>query len=381
MTTSADTSLAVDSPLAVARRLVIKVGSSLLVDDQSGSIHRKWLDGLAQDMARFRARGQDVILVSSGAVAVGRRHLKLEPPLSLDEKQAAAATGQIRLAHAWQEALAAHGITVAQVLLTLEDSEDRQRYLNARTTLDTLLRLGAIPVINENDTVATAEIRFGDNDRLAARVAQMAGADTLVLFSDIDGLYTADPRKDPSARFLPEIRELTPEIEAMAGDPGTGYGSGGMVTKLAAARICLGAGCRMAIALGQPLNPLAAIERGARCSWFLPQAEPRAARKQWILGSLKPAGTVTVDSGAARALAKGGSLLPAGVTSVEGDFEAGDCVLVTDARGHILGRGLSAYDSGDAARLCGRKSVEFETVLGYRGKDELIHRDDLVLEG
>lgn len=375
MTTSAN------AFLQTAKRLVVKVGSSLLVDDQTGAIHRKWLDSLAEDIARFRARGQEVILVSSGAVAVGRRHLKLTPPLRLDEKQAAAATGQIRLAHAWQEALAAHAITVAQVLLTLEDSEDRQRYLNARSTLDTLLRLGAIPVINENDTVATAEIRFGDNDRLAARVAQMCGADALVLFSDIDGLYTADPRKDPSAQFLAEITELTPEVEAMAGDPGSGYGSGGMVTKLAAARICLNAGCRMAIALGQPLHPLAAIETGARCSWFIPKAEPRAARKQWIMGSLKPAGTITVDPGAAKALAKGGSLLPAGVTQVEGAFHVGDCVLVATVDGQTLGRGLAAYDSADAQRLQGRKSLEFDAILGYRGQDELIHRDDLVLEG
>ncbi|OAN49207.1 glutamate 5-kinase [Paramagnetospirillum marisnigri] len=368
------------SPLSDARRLIVKIGSSLLVDDASGQIRRAWLDSLCADIARFRARGQEVIVVSSGAVAVGRRQLGLTPPLKLEEKQAAAATGQIRLAHAYQEALAHHGITVAQVLLTLEDSEDRRRYLNARTTLETLLRLGAVPVINENDTVATAEIRFGDNDRLAARVAQMVSADALVLFSDIDGLYTADPRKDPTARFLPEVRELTPEIEAMAGDPGSAYGSGGMVTKLTAAKICLSAGCRMAITRGEPLNPLTTIETGGRCTWFLPSSEPRTARKQWIFGTMAPAGTLVLDAGAARALAQGRSLLPAGVTTVEGEFDRGDCVLVKDAAGKVLGRGLVAYASPDARAIAGRKSGEIEPILGYRGRDELIHRDDLVME-
>ena len=370
-----------DVLLAAARRVVIKVGSSLLVDQGSGAIHRKWMDSLAQDIARYRTRGQEVILVSSGAVAVGRRQLGLTPPLRLEEKQAAAATGQIRLAHAWQEALAAHGIIVAQVLLTLEDSEDRQRYLNARNTLDTLLRLNAVPVINENDTVATAELRFGDNDRLAARVAQMAGADVLVLFSDIDGLYTADPRKNPDAQFIPVVHELTDEINAMAGDPGSSVGSGGMVTKLLAARICMGAGCRMAIALGQSLHPLQVIEQGARCTWFIPKDEPKTSRKQWIQGSISPAGSLVVDDGAARALKKGGSLLPAGVKAVEGDFQAGDCVLIRDHAHSVLGRGLVAYAATDAARILGRKSGDFESILGFRGPDELIHRDDLVMGG
>ncbi len=369
------------SPIAQSRRLVLKVGSSLLVEEATGQIHRRWLDGLAEDVARCRARGQDVILVSSGAVAVGRRHLGLTPPLRLEEKQAAAATGQIRLAHAYQEALAHHGVTVAQVLLTLEDSEDRQRYLNARGTLETLLKLGAVPLINENDTVATAEIRFGDNDRLAARVAQMAVADALVLFSDIDGLYTADPRRDPSATFIDEVHALTPEIEAMAGDPGSGYGSGGMVTKLAAARICLSAGCRMAIAHGPVDRPLAAIEGGARCTWFLPSAGPRTARKQWIGGVLRPTGTVIVDGGAVRALGAGRSLLPAGVTGIEGRFGQGDCVLVRGPDGAILARGLVCYSAEEARRIQGRKSSEIEAALGYRGCDELIHRDDLVMEG
>ncbi|MDA8231951.1 MAG: glutamate 5-kinase [Magnetospirillum sp.] len=369
------------NPIADAKRLIVKVGSSLLVDDVSGEVHRRWLDSLCEDVARCRKRGQEVLLVSSGAVAVGRRHLGLTPPLLLEEKQAAAATGQIRLAHAYQEALARHGITVAQVLLTLEDSEDRRRYLNARSTLDTLLKLGAVPVINENDTVATAEIRFGDNDRLAARVAQMVAADALVLFSDIDGLYTADPRKNPDAAFLPEVRDLTPEIEAMAGDPGSGYGSGGMVTKLAAAKICLSAGCRMAIAKGNSLHPVGAIENGARCTWFLPSAEPRTARKQWIFGSMKPAGAVTVDGGAVTALAAGKSLLPAGVVAVDGDFDQGDCILIRAPGGRVLGRGLANYSAEESRCILGRRSAEIEAVLGYRGRDELIHRDDLVMEG
>ncbi len=369
------------SPVAEARRLIVKIGSSLLVDEASGEMRRDWLDSLADDVARLRARGQEVILVSSGAVAVGRRHLGLIPPLRLEEKQAAAACGQIRLAHAYQEALARHGLTVAQVLLTLEDSDDRRRYLNARSTLDTLLKLGAVPVINENDTVATAEIRFGDNDRLAARVAQMIAADALVLFSDIDGLYTADPRRDPAAEFIPEVRELTPEIEAMAGDPGSGYGSGGMITKLLAARICLSAGCRMAIAQGHALNPLTAIEEGGRCTWFLPQSSPRTARKQWIFGAMKPMGAVVVDAGAARALADGRSLLPAGITAIEGGFDRGDCILVKDGSGHELGRGLTNYSAEDALRIIGRKSAEIEAILGYRGRMEVIHRDDLAVEG
>ncbi len=364
-----------------ARRLIVKIGSSLLVDESSGHVRRTWLDSLCADIAACRARGQEVLIVSSGAVAVGRRQLGLKPPLRLEEKQAAAACGQIRLAHAYQEALAQHGITVAQVLLTLDDSENRRRYLNARSTLDTLLRLGAVPVINENDTVATAEIRVGDNDRLAARVAQMVSADALVLFSDIDGLYTADPRKHSDARHIPEVRELTPEIEAMAGDPGSAYGSGGMVTKLTAARICLSAGCSMAIAKGETLHPLKAIEEGGRCTWFVPNSEPRTARKQWIFGSMNPTGTLVLDAGAARALNQGNSLLPAGVVAVDGAFDRGDCVLVKAADGRVLGRGLVAYSAIDSRAIAGRKSGEIEAILGFRGRDELIHRDDLVMEG
>jgi glutamate 5-kinase len=366
--------------LAAARRLVVKIGSALLVDQETGAIRRKWLDALGDDVAAARARGQEVILVSSGAIAVGRRHLGLTgPTLRLEEKQAAAATGQIRLAHAYQETLARHGITVAQVLLTLADTEERRRHLNARSTLATLLKLGTVPVINENDTVATSEIRFGDNDRLAARVAAMISADALVLLSDIDGLYTADPRRDPTARHLAEITEITPEIEAMAGEAPPGYSSGGMVTKLAAARVALGAGCRMAIADGRRMNPIQAVADGAPCTWFLPAASPLTARKKWIAGSLKPEGTLAVDDGALAALKAGKSLLPAGVTRVDGSFERGDAVRVVDGAGREVARGLSAYSAADAARIKGHKSREIEALLGYRGRVEMIHRDDLVL--
>jgi glutamate 5-kinase len=366
--------------LARSRRLIVKIGSALLVDDATGDIRRAWLEALVADLARCRGRGQDVLIVSSGAIAVGRRHLGLKgAALKLEEKQAAAATGQIRLAHAYQEALAKHGITVAQILLTPEDTEERRRHLNARATLEQLLALGAVPVINENDTVATSEIRFGDNDRLAARVAQMISADTLVLLSDIDGLYTADPRKDGAARHISEVRELTPEIEAMGGAAPQGYSSGGMVTKLAAARIAMGAGCRMVIAEGRALHPLDAIEKGARCTWFLPAAEPRTARKRWIAGTLNPMGALVVDDGAAAALRRGTSLLPAGVVAVEGNFERGDAVSVRNGDGREVARGLSAYSSGDARAIAGHKSGEIEAILGYRGRHEMIHRDDLVV--
>ncbi len=368
------------STLAQSRRIVVKIGSALLVDETSGDIRRAWLEALADDVARCAARGQEMLIVSSGAIACGRRHLGLlSTNIRLEEKQAAAATGQIRLAHAYQEALARHYLTVAQILLTPEDTEERRRHLNARATLSQLLDMHAIPVINENDTVATAEIRFGDNDRLAARVAQMVSADTLVLFSDIDGLYTADPRKDKDARHIPEVRELTSEIEAMAGAAPQGMSSGGMVTKLAAARIAMAAGCRMAITRGETLHPLRALEDGARATWFLPSSEPLTARKRWIAGSLKPTGALVVDDGAAAALARGTSLLPAGIVAVEGSFERGDPVLVRRRDGSAIGRGLCAYSSTDAQRIAGHKSREIEAILGYRGRDEVIHRDDLVM--
>jgi glutamate 5-kinase len=371
--------------LMAARRVVLKIGSALLVAED-GAIRRGWLDALVDDVARCRRRGQDLIIVSSGAIAVGRRHLGLRGrSLRLEEQQAAAATGQIRLAHAYQEALARHRVTVAQILLTPDDTEVRRRHLNARATFAQLLALGAVPVVNENDTIATAEIRFGDNDRLAARVAQMTSADMLVLLSDIDGLYTADPRADAAAQHIPLVREIGPEIEAMAGAAPPGYSSGGMVTKLAAARIAMRAGCRMLIAEGDPRGgqgvhgPLAAIEAGARATLFLPGGEPRSARKAWIAAAVNPAGTLVVDDGAARALRSGKSLLPAGIIAVEGAFERGDCVIVRTGTGEEAGRGLSAYSSADIGRIAGHKSGEIAAILGYRGRDEIIHRDDLVV--
>jgi glutamate 5-kinase len=366
--------------LQSARRLVVKIGSALLVDPQTLTIRRDWLDALGEDIAALRARGQEVAIVTSGAVAIGRIRLGLaDRALRLDEKQAAAAVGQIHLAHLYQEILGRHGLAVAQILLTREDTEARRRHLNARATIGQLLALGAVPVINENDTVTTAEIRFGDNDRLAARVAGMISADTLVLLSDIDGLYTADPRRDATARHLPEIRDLTPEILAMAGPALPGLSSGGMVTKLAAARIALAAGCRMVIARGEPLRPLHRIEAGALCSWFIPSAQPLTARKSWIAGSVAPAGVVIVDDGAAAALRSGRSLLPAGVAAIEGSFERGDAVIIRTRDGRVVARGLSAYSSADIERLGGHKSGEIEALLGYRGRDEIIHRDDLVV--
>jgi glutamate 5-kinase len=366
--------------LRAARRIVVKIGSALVVDERTAAPREDWLAGVAADVAALRARGTEVILVSSGAIALARRALGLtRKKLRLEEKQAAAAVGQIRLAGAWAAALGGQGLNAAQLLLTLTDSEDRRRYLNARATLKTLLSLACIPVINENDTVATAEIRFGDNDRLAARVAEMVEADALVLLSDIDGLYTADPRRDPEARHLPLVPQVTEEIMAMGGEPPPGYSSGGMRTKLIAARIATGAGCAMAIALGKQDRPLAAMEAGARCTWFLPEPAGRSARKRWIAGSLAPLGALVVDEGAARALARGSSLLPAGVRGVQGEFRRGDPVSVKDPAGHELARGLVAYDAADAARIAGHRSEALEAILGWRGRDEIIHRDDLVL--
>ena len=366
--------------LSEAKRLVIKIGSALLVDDETGAIRQDWLEALAEDVADLRERGIEVMLVSSGAIAAGRRHLGLvgrQP--KLEEKQAAAATGQIRLAHAYQAALARHDITVAQILLTLSDTEERRRHLNARSTLDTLLKLQAVPVINENDTVATSEIRVGDNDRLAARVAAMMNADTLVLLSDIDGLYEADPRQSPAAKRLEVVPAITPEIEAMAGAAATGYSSGGMVTKLIAGKIATASGCRMVIADGRAAHPLSRLLKGAACTWFLSSLEPLTARKRWIAGSLKPSGRLVVDEGAAQALFAGKSLLPAGVSAIEGSFERGDAVTVVNGAGQELARGLVAYSAADARRIIGHKSREIEAILGYRGREVLIHRDDLVV--
>jgi glutamate 5-kinase len=368
------------SPLQQARRIVVKVGSALLVDSETGRINRPWLETLIEDLLRLRKRNQQVILVSSGAIALGRRELRLaKGPLRLEESQAAAAVGQIRLAHAYKELLEGREVTVAQVLLTLEDSERRRRYLNARATLDSLLALGALPVINENDTVATAEIRYGDNDRLAARVAQMAGADCLILLSDVEGMFTADPNKDPNARFIEEVRQITPEIESMAGASASDVGSGGMTTKVMAAKIAVSAGCNMCIAAGHHTYPVSRIESGARCTWFVANASPIAARKQWIAGTLRPAGAVTIDAGALRALLEGKSLLPAGVIASRGRFERGDTVSILSVDGIEIARGIAAYSDIDAARIMGRKSSEIEGILGFRGRHEMIHRDNLVL--
>ena len=368
----------------MGKRLVVKIGSSLLVDDDTGEVRQTWLNALAEDIADCQRRGREVLIVSSGAIAAGRRHLGLTDTsrsLRLEEKQAAAATGQIRLAHAYQQALAHHNITVAQILLTPDDTEERRRHLNARSTLVQLLALQAVPLINENDTVATAEIRFGDNDRLAARVAAMVSADSLILLSDIDGLYDRDPRHNPAARHLDLVTEITPEIEAMAGHAALGYSSGGMVTKLQAARIATAGGCRMAITDGRGMHPLRGLDNCAPCTWFTATATPLTARKSWIAGALNPVGAITVDTGAERALNSGKSLLPAGVTTVSGRFDRGDAVRINSADGREIGRGLSAYSSVDAGRIAGHKSREIEAILGYRGRDEMIHRDDLVLNG
>ncbi len=366
--------------LIEARRVVVKVGSALLVDGEKGRLNRTWLESFAADIAHLRRRGQEVILVSSGAIALGRRHLGLSAgPLKLEESQAAAAVGQIRLAHAYKELLEAHEITVAQILLTLGDTEQRRRYLNARGTLQTLLSLGAVPVINENDTVATAEIRYGDNDRLAARVAQMTGADCLVLLSDIDGLYTANPHQNPEAELISRVLDITPAIEAMAGGTTSGFGTGGMQTKIAAAKIAVGAGCHLCISKGATQHPLKRIEEGARCTWFVPSSTPSAARKQWIAGTLRPAGAISVDEGAVRALLQGKSLLPAGVTRAVGRFDRGDTVSIVGPDSLEVARGICAYSDSDTARIMGRKSTEIENLLGFRGRDEIVHRDDLVL--
>lgn len=367
--------------LATANRVVIKVGSALLVDGSSGALRHDWLSGLAKDIAGLNSRGCDVIIVSSGAIALGRRMLGLRAgKLKLEESQAAAACGQIALAHAWQTALSGCGLTTGQVLLTLTDTEERRRYLNARATLFTLMKNGAIAVINENDTVATSEIRYGDNDRLAARVSSMVSADCLVLLSDVDGLYTLPPDK-PGARFVPEVEKISPQIEAMAGTAATDVGSGGMITKIEAAKIAVGAGANMVIAAGAVDRPIREILQGGRCTWFRAMATPRQARKGWIAGSVETSGVVVIDDGAERALANGNSLLPAGVTSVSGAFNRGDTVSVRNAAGREVARGLVAYDRDDAQKIAGRRSQEIEQRLGYAGRDEMIHRDDLVLTG
>ncbi len=368
------------SQLSAGKRVVIKIGSSLLVDTAAGTLNRPWLESLAGEVVRLKQRGQQVLLVSSGAIALGRRYLNFaSDQRRLEEHQAAAAAGQIVLAHAYQDLLDRHNIKVAQVLLTPDDTEDRRRYLNARSTLETLLALGVVPVINENDTVATQEIRYGDNDRLAARVSEMISADCLVLLSDVDGLYESDPATNPDAALIPEVHEITPELESICGSSRTEYGSGGMATKLAAARICMSAGCATLIASGIELAPLLAVENGGPCTWFLPNKTPLAARKQWIAGTLATRGALTIDAGAERALNEGKSLLPVGVVAVDGRFSRGDAVSIKGSSGCELGRGLAAYDSDDAQVIRGQRSQDIERLLGYRGRDEMIHRDNLVL--
>jgi glutamate 5-kinase len=364
-----------------ARRIVVKIGSSLLVDAATGLLRGAWLEALADDIADLRKAGKEVIVVSSGAIALGRNALKLpKGALKLEDSQAAAAVGQIDLAHAYEEAFRDRSLVAAQVLLTLGDTEQRQRYLNARNTMTTLLKLGAVPVVNENDTVATSEIRYGDNDRLAARVASMMSADCLVLLSDVDGFYTAPPGSRPDARRLEEVTEITSEIESMAGDVGSELSKGGMVTKIEAAKIAVGGGTHMVIASGKVLNPLQALAKKGAGTWFIARQDPVAARKRWIAGTLEPKGAFIVDKGAAQALASGKSLLPAGVTRVDGSFERGDAVVIRNGEGIELGRGLTAYGHDEAKAIIGRKSSEIAEILGYLGRPELIHRDDMVLQ-
>ncbi|NML75633.1 glutamate 5-kinase [Rhizobium sp. S-51] len=366
-------------PLSRYKRIVIKIGSALLVDRGSG-LKKAWLDAICDDIADLKARGVDVLVVSSGAIALGRTVLDLPSgALKLEESQAAAAVGQIALARHWSESLSRSSIVAGQILLTLGDTEERRRYLNARATLQQLLKIGAVPIINENDTVATTEIRYGDNDRLAARVATMAGADLLVLLSDIDGLYTAPPHLDPDARFLDTIAEITPEIEAMAGGAASELSRGGMRTKIDAGKIATGAGCAMIIASGKTDHPLKAIETGARHSWFAASKAPVTARKTWIAGQLQAAGILHVDTGAQAALKAGKSLLPAGMRQVVGQFSRGDTVSVIGTEGREIARGLAAYDAEDARKIAGRKSGEIEALLGYAGRAAMIHRDDLVM--
>lgn len=361
------------------KRLVIKVGSSILIGED-GQFRRAWLEALAEDIAELAGKGTQVIVVTSGAVALGRAVLGIKSgALRLEEKQAAAACGQIALVQEWRECMGKHKLSCAQLLLTIDDSENRRRYLNARNTLETLLEHNVIPVINENDTVATAELRFGDNDRLAARVAQMASADMLLLLSDIDGLYDANPHVNKAAKFIDKVVAITPEIESYGGAATSAVGSGGMVTKIEAAKIALAAGCHMIIARGHDMHPLKTYASSGHGTWFVASSTPKSARKHWISGAISPAGTIVVDAGAAAALASGKSLLPAGVKATEGHFGRGDAVIVKDAAGRELGKGLIAYSSEDTARIIGHKSQDIEKILGFKGRSVLIHRDDLVL--
>lgn len=362
-----------------AHVVVIKIGSALLVDAASGALQQEWLNGLLADVAMLRARGKSVLLVSSGSIALGRRVLGLASgALPLEQSQAAAAVGQIRLARAYEEGLRPHGVTTAQVLMTLEDSEARRRYLNTRATLRTLLSLGVVPIVNENDTVATDEIRYGDNDRLAAQVASLTGADALVLLSDVDGIYTANPRQDPNAQHIPLIERITPEILAMAGGAGTDGAKGGMRTKVLAAETAMQAGCALAVCRGDQMRPISGLLAGARASWFVPTEDPSRARKLWI-AAMRPRGTLRVDAGAATALPEGRSLLPAGVVAVEGSFQRGDPVDILGPRGETVARAIAGYDSGELTQIVGRQSSEIESILGHPGRAYVVHRDDMAI--
>jgi glutamate 5-kinase len=366
--------------LADFRRIVVKVGSSLLIDAGAGRVKEEWLASLCEDIAGLYQDKRDLLVVSSGAIALGRAVLRLpRGPLKLEDSQAAAAVGQIALARTWSGVLSRHGITAGQVLVTLQDTEERRRYLNARSTIARLLEWRAVPVINENDTVATNEIRYGDNDRLAARVASMASADLLVLLSDVDGLYDTPPSANKDAKLLPVVERITPAIEAMAGAAGSELSRGGMATKIEAGKIATGAGAHMVIASGRVEHPLKAITEGARCTWFVTAATPVTARKKWIAGSLEPKGTLTIDAGAVKALNSGRSLLPAGVIRIDGNFARGDAVIIRGPDGSEIGRGLVAYDAEDADKLKGRSSADILSILGFGGRSELVHRDDLVV--
>ena len=361
-----------------ANRIVIKVGSSLLVDEQKGCLRQEWLLSLAEDIATLKQEGKEVILVASGAIALGRQELDLgTKKLALNEAQAAAAIGQISLNAAFKALFKSKQIATAQILLTPDDTEDRRRYLNARDTINTLLQFSAVPVVNENDTIATNELRYGDNDRLAARVASMLEADVLIILSDIDGLYTAPPQQDAAAEHIKEVTQITPEIEAMAGGTGSSFSSGGMVTKVIAAKIANAAGCHMVITSGQGANPITAFLHEAKATWFLSSADKMQARKSWIAGSLEIKGKITIDKGAEKALYEGKSLLPAGVTAIDGSFKRGDVVLIITQDGKELGQGLSSYASDDALQIIGKQSAEIETILGYSGRSELVHRDNM----
>ena len=364
-----------------SKRIVIKIGSALLIDKNKGGLKNKWLETLALDICNLIKLKKEVVVVSSGSIALGKKQLELNTNLTLDEKQAAAATGQISLAHAWKEVMQEHGLNVAQILLAPDDTETRRKHLNARATLIKLLELGVIPVINENDTVSTEEIKFGDNDRLAARVAQMCSADLLILLSDINGLYSSDPNKNKNATLVSEITEISREIEAMAGPAHSKISSGGMITKIEAAKISMNAGCHMIICDGRLDNPLLKLHDSQTVfSWFKAKDNPLNLRKQWISGALQVKGKITIDDGATKAITKGYSILPAGIVSTEGVYEKGDLIKIIDQNKTFIGTGLTHFNNSEVELIKGSKSENIETILGYRGKDEVVHRDDLVIE-